>query len=317
MNTISDPDITGIEAELHSYGIKTELKNGVVLAESNIEGELQLPCLKIVSEGAKVGSRYLELVFGPVKNSDLRTVGEVIKIAKEVNTKHNKCDLEDWVNVFNNKISKKYRKFSLVVKTRSELEKGKSKKCSIQANVLTPLKYFANVTNIEKMLEGSRRYDYHMNIVMKKLSIKTLPPNLAGVLLLTVFLNVMYSESGYFFNPKENKRGIVKQLFYVLPKIELVGFLGELFNCNFVNKDDFIEKISALKYGSRVTREKIFDDNIKFLIDCLSGRENGKIAPNPEGVLPVYNKDGMVYLVLEYRKEELVKLRNIVGSMGL
>lgn len=325
MKSISKYNRIGIEAEIHTYTIISRIANKIVLASSSCkvtDGDLDLPLLQLVSEGANTGTSYFELVFGPVVHGEIDKVFSVIEIAKEVKLMpkpiKRSLTVDDWVIAFNRQLKGKWSIFKLnVVVALSNLEiqraSGNSDAVSIQANVLTPISLFSNPAKVNDFFQGMPSntfpfitvYDKIKKIISSmKSGSQTVTQTAKGAIFLAAYFCFIYSK-----NNKEFGANCDKTIFPILPKIELLSTLKE--TCAEFTTDEISTILKSLS-DLFTSHDKCFQNNVEFLRQNMDDtNSNIKITPRFSGVLPIYSSGRKRCVVMEFRKGELSVLKDI------
>jgi hypothetical protein len=313
----------GIEAEIHSYTISGKIANKQVLAKSTcsvIDGDLNIPLLQIVSEGAGTGTSYFELVFGPVIDDEIAKVVKVIEIAKGIappKNEQNVLSFSQWVETLKQVLTKnRYAKFCPVIQgNHGDIVIKRimgNNAVSIQANILMPIKTFSDREKVSTFFKG---VSFPFETVFDKLSSATISNSInndtvKGAVFLAAYFCFIYSNAGRKFD-----QSVEKQVFPILPKIDLLVFLREIKRrLDSSEPNPLITHLQSLKKLKDLlsSRTKIFDANVAFLINEMSSPNSTvRIAPHIGSVLPIYNSGIGLCIVMEVRKGTVQILRDI------
>lgn len=300
----------GIEAEIHRYSIEGPIGNKITLATSTnyVADGINYPLLQLLSEG-EGQNRYLELVFGPVRDLAIPAVIEAVKISLDVNLGSGKLTIGDWVNGFN-LACRKFKTYhlnviSLYAKTKLKLTTHKA--ASIQANILFPIKSFSDETKINVLFRGMNVKVFPFEAVYTRLekaanSYGIYNKTLKGAVFLAVYICYIYTEAGREFGSE-----CTKQNFPILPKVELLTVFREI---GTLQKDEskarFEEYLKAIVGLSDLTcRSPLFIKNANLLIQNLTDPAAKPliITPRLSGVLPIYiSEQSDPCIVIEVRK---------------
>lgn len=347
IENIDGVDRIGIEAEIHSYYLNADVRNKIVLAESVYTvkvGNKNIPYLKIVSEGANSFHRYMELVFAPLGSMDMKLVGRVIDIARFTITKvvvnsgkikrvssPRGCNVGGWVKCFNDNITKEknyigIKQFSLnpcCGELKLIRERGAANQAVIQANILTSISLLGNELFVYDKFSGIARLDEILKMyksVCNKANTIKMDSIMKGIVFLTLYVVFQYSFNRYGLFSRNAK----KYPFHILQKVELMSLLKELFDGNYVKKEEFISLMGIMKdttdSAPSLMRDKMvfFKRNMTDLIEAINKNDySRKITPRESGVLPIYKSFRDFYIVLEYRSNTLSELSHIKDKLHL
>lgn len=322
MKSVSYFKRIGIEAEIHTYNLDETIRNKVVLAESRARisdgADIDLPYMKIVSEGASTRCRYLELVFGPVKDNEAAEVKGVLSVALGIGCNAVRS-VASWVQKFNKELLAKkygpmvlYSKYALELKYDCPLKWARCKTVSIQANILTPIELFYTENKVRRFFFGVPDNLFKYAFVQQKL--RACFPNkqrVCGLLFIAAYFCVIYSYHNALFG-QETLFGVQvsKQDFPILPKIDLAGFWREVM-CQSETPDPF-EVLLGFKDMCSY-RSSVYQKNVELLQSFIEGTRS--VAPRTDAVLPSYASSAGPCIVLEMRKNQLTLLREIQSFM--
>lgn len=293
-------------------------------SRQEIDADLNYPLLQLVSEGNSTGRSYFELVFAPIKKEDIRNVLSVREIALRVSAN----TIEDWINKFNTQIegrrNSNLRNYkldileSVTTRNRYGITRNSSNAGinSIQANILIPVDTFANLNKIRTLFEGIEPGHFKAANVFDKLSqIQTLggqpvTARMKAIAFISIYICYMYSIRDCNFGGNMNKT-----FFYILPKIELITLIKEIFHDDssrdlFVN---YINNITPKMFAFFQSRAlDYFVNNMNILTRNITSANPISITPRESGVLPIYNSAATgPCIVVEFRKNSLSILQSI------
>lgn len=306
----------GIEVELRTYSLKGQIRNKSVLAETPskiTDRDLNIPYLKLVSEGSSTGTSYFELVFGAVKYSNLYQVKGIVEIAKQISDCKN---ITDWVNKFNDAIRKRTSQvelldFVLALQAGSDsinIKHEHFNTVSIQANILIPVDSFADRDKVKEIFSGISENTFQFISVYESIDKHNLAKVIKGAIFIAVYVCSIYSRYGLKFN-----NNITKQHFPILFKVELTTLLKELVPVTIIDKlnaEGVFDKIFSKFFLD--DKLNIAKENMKMLAENVRQDHLGyKITPRLEGVLPMYRSGKKVCIVMELRKGKCTLLNKI------
>lgn len=307
----------GIEVELRTYSLKGQIRNKSVLAETPskiTDRDLNIPYLKLVSEGSSTGTSYFELVFGAVEYSNLYQVKGIVEIAKQISDCKN---ITDWVNKFNDAIRKRTSQDELlnfVLKLQAgsnsiNIKETFFETVSIQANILIPVDSFADRDKVNRIFSGTSVIEFPYISLFESIDKYKLTKVIKGAIFIAVYVCSIYSLRRLKLNDN-----IAKQNFPLLFKVELTTLLKELVPVTIIDElnaeGELFDKISSNLFWG--TSSNIFKENIIMLAENVRQEHPYfKITPRSEGVLPMYWSREKVCIVMELRKGKCTLLNKI------
>lgn len=313
----------GIEAETKVYMMSVVVDNGITLAETErkvTDGTgINRPLLIVETEGHDSGCGYMEFIFGPVVENELKNVGKVMKIVTELHStlKVQPKTVGDWIRVFNSALLSHgtLRDYRLNPRNRTDLQikAGRSAATLYQANVLLPITNFADSQKVRAMFGGfGREVEGQCDRMVDSIAqVSDLSSIEQGCLFIMAYFCLRYSFAYTLFSEH-----IEKQLFYLLPKIELVSAMNDILGANYGKKEIFINQLSRMGAELRKGVKQKFIRNVEIIeANLFSGNTLRQIAPRISATLPVYysNEFGPC-IVVEFRKGSLKILSEITSS---
>ena len=351
MPLISNYRRIGIECELRNLCFNrlpaSGPRNKTVLAASAAKENVSddpsdsHPCVKAVMEGNDSGINIIELVFGPLPDSLLGNVIDVVSIAskidinaiKGVSGKRSGYTFADWIAAFNKCLNPKLQNFRLTADPRfADLAmkpiSATSGSPSRQANITVPVSVFADKRKLKELTDGFKPFfsfpiETIPEMVQKEIGSATPPfpntPVATGILSLAVYFITLYATR----RQPLNSPAVDKYLFHILPKVDLVALTRKAFLSSVSEIDtqrrSFIEKVLTC-VCNKITacepspRTDVIKKSIDLLMSQTFDTQNCVINPRPTGVLPVYSIAGSnsPAIVVELRSGSLTLLNNIL-----
>lgn len=226
---VDNPRRMGKEIELTSLTLVSGVKqNGVILAATTAT-ELDLPVLKIETEGADRGTLSIELINGPLPVEEYTTTvyQNALKKLYAAFEKGTSKSFKDFIDQYNSSLDENEFRYKLTVSEAGATYKAKGGKTAknVQTNVAVPYAAIGNKeAGIDKLFVGEKKDSTeffsaardHANTIADKIARGFPYHNLISLLTQIIYHDAMYGDLR-LQKGKEKKED--KQKFHVMFKV--------------------------------------------------------------------------------------------------